>query len=118
MSCIGELFESGKRGLFSEKFIAYSEVKELGYNGFKTVIQNLYELDAGFIKGHSSELYDLLEKAEALTRRVQRGDLDLATVEASNHKSQITNHKGEPTNDYTEFGSGQLDDQWGRDQYA
>lgn len=116
MGSMAELFDTGRRGIFSDKFMPYSDIKELGYSGFKRIVQGLYELDPNFVNQNSDELGDLLDRATELTRRVQSGDVDLTAV--LNPNPQITTQERESQNDSASIRTGQLDDQWGRDQYA
>lgn len=113
---MSDMFASGRRGIFSDKFMPYSDIKELGYGGFKRIVQGLYELDPSFVNQNSDELLDLLDKAQELTKKVQRGDVDLTAV--LNPNPQITTQERESQNDSASIRTGQLDDQWGRDQYA
>jgi hypothetical protein len=65
MAMVAQAFtDSGQRGIFSEKFISYSDLHMLGYGGFRQMLVSLYQTDPLFVEAHRQELY-------ALTRRLK-----------------------------------------------
>ena len=54
--------DSGQRGIFSEKFIPYSDLHMLGYSGFRQMLVSLYQTDPLFVEEHRQELYALTRK--------------------------------------------------------
>lgn len=98
---INRLYDRGGRGLFNSKFIKYEQLKELGYQGFKSLLQNICELDEDFIKKNLGDLQTLAELTERL----------LTHPEAEPAVPANLLLQGESD------GNGRLDD-WGRDPYA
>lgn len=60
MSRISSLYDSGRRGIFSEKFIGVLDLQTVGYKGFKAMVRNLYEIDPDFVERNRGELKELV----------------------------------------------------------
>lgn len=66
MRAMNRLYDSGGRGIFNSKFIKYEQMRELGYAGFRALVQNICELNEDFIKRNMSELIMLADLTERL----------------------------------------------------
>lgn len=100
---ISRLYDRGGRGLFNSKFIKYEQLKELGYPGFRCMIQNICELDEDFLKKNLGELQMLADLTERLLKHPE------AEPEPAVPANLLL--QGE------QDGNGRLDD-WRRDPYA
>lgn len=107
MRAINRIYDRGGRGLFNSKFIKYEQLRELGYSGFRSLLQNICELDDEFMKKNLGELKLLADLTERLlTHPETETDSEPEPAVPANLLVQ-----GEHN------GNGRLED-WGRDPYA
>lgn len=62
MAIVAQAYESNSRGIFSEKFIRYSDLHFLGYAGLKQMLISLYQTNPSFVEQHRQELYVITRK--------------------------------------------------------
>lgn len=63
MAAVSQVYEDSQdRGLFSNKFISYSELYLLGYKGFKQMLMSIYQTDPEFIIEHRSALHAIVRQ--------------------------------------------------------
>lgn len=63
MLVVGQAYEDNAgRGLFSNKLVNYSDLRMLGYKGFRQMLVSLYEIDPAFVEQHRGELFAITRK--------------------------------------------------------
>jgi hypothetical protein len=66
MQAVQGMYEDGSRGLFCSKFIPYSDLYLLGYEGVRQFLTSMYEIDEHFILTNKGELQNLKSKIQRL----------------------------------------------------
>lgn len=63
MALIAQAYnENTGRGIFSEKFISWMDLQQLGYKGFRRMLLSLHETDEAFLSNNRHELYAIVRK--------------------------------------------------------
>jgi len=63
MAMVAQAYEeTGKRGIFCDKLIPYTDLHMLGYKGFRCMLVSLYQTNPLFVEEHRSELFALTKK--------------------------------------------------------
>lgn len=66
MQAVQSMYEDGSRGIFSDKFIPYSDLYLHGYKGFRQFLISMFEIDEHFILSNKGELENLKSKIKRL----------------------------------------------------